>query len=457
MWRHAVCRPRVGRTLLGILVASILCLPGAATADTDVPQTEIARPVLPLDELLPDATTLHPDVLAYAPLAASRVRSLSVELSNAVASRDQAQLAGIDAQAERASLARNLAETKAALDHWRQIEESRQAEVDRAYGLLGDFAVGAYVSGDEAVLSNGVFGSLPQPIVEINRSAESELERQVEAAERLHEAARAEVVSLHGDERVFRLTMPVIAARWHIAENDRQTAVAEITRLRPELERATVLSSVQGVGFPAVVLDAYYRAALATNERHPACEVSWNQLAGIGQVETHHGTYLGSSVQADGSVTPQILGIVLDGSRSLAIADTDNGALDGSVVWDRAVGPMQFIPGSWSIFGSDGNGDGIRDPHNLYDAASAAGEHLCRSHSGLQSEASFRTSLLGYNRSVEYGSHVMAYAAAYGQAISLDRPPVPDAGLAAHGDLPAIDAEPEQPEDDSVLEVAAEK
>ncbi len=441
------------RSILGVALASSMGLPGVVSAETTVRQNELAAPVLPLDELLPESTTLHPDVLAYAPLAAAEVRSLAAELSNAVAREAQSERAGVEAQAERAGLAADLAETEASLTHWGQVVNTRQAEVQRSYGLLGDFAVGAFVSGDTSALGAGVLGELPPPIVEINRSAEDELHSQVVEAEKLHEAAQAEVVRLHGDTRVLRLTMPVIESRWQVAEHDRLESIADIARLRPELERATILASVQGVGFPAVVLDAYYRAALATNARHPSCQVSWNQLAGIGQVETHHGTYRGSSVGRDGSVTPHILGIVLDGSRSLAIGDTDGGALDGDTVWDRAVGPMQFIPGSWSIFGTDGNGDGVRDPHNLYDAASSAGEHLCRSHSGLQAPDSFRAALLGYNRSAEYGSHVMSYAAAYGQAISLDRPPLPE----SVPEQQAIEQLPIEPLPiDPVTEVAAE-
>ncbi len=455
---QAQSRAWLCRSFLCVALASLVGLPGVASAETVLRQTELSAPVLPLDELLPDSTALHPDVLAYAPLAASQVRSLAAELSTAVAREQEAEVAGVKAQAERVTLAVDLAETEASLTHWGQVVDTRQAEVERSFGLLGDFAVGAFVSGDTSELSVGVLGALPPSIVEINRSAEDELQKQVVEAERLRDDARAEVVRLHGDTRVLRLTMPVIEARWFLAESDRLESIADITRLRPELERATVLASVQGVGFPAVVLDAYYRAALATNARHPACQISWNQLAGIGQVETHHGSYRGSSVGPDGSVTPHILGIVLDGSRSLAIGDSDNGALDGNTVWDRAVGPMQFIPGSWSIFGTDGNGDGISDPHNLYDAASSAGEHLCRSHSGLQVADSFRTALLGYNRSVEYGSTVMSYAAAYGQAISLDRPPVPDSGPVEQPIEPVTDAASGDGRvDELALEVAAEQ
>ena len=38
---------------------------------------------------------------------------------------------------------------------------------------------------------------------------------------------------------------------------------------------------------------------------------------------------------------------------------------------------MQFIPSTWMIYGADGNGDGIKDPFNIFDAALAAANYLC--------------------------------------------------------------------------------
>ena len=70
------------------------------------------------------------------------------------------------------------------------------------------------------------------------------------------------------------------------------------------------------------------------------------------------------------TVTP-ILGPVLDGrlAGNEVIRDTDKGAIDGDPTHDRAVGPMQFIPATWAGYASDGNGDGIKDPNNVFDAA----------------------------------------------------------------------------------------
>lgn len=80
----------------------------------------------------------------------------------------------------------------------------------------------------------------------------------------------------------------------------------------------------------------------------------------------------GGQVDASGTTTSKILGPALDGNGFALIKDTDNGAYDGNSTYDQAVGPMQFIPSTWAWAGRDGNGDGKKDPNNIYDAALAA-------------------------------------------------------------------------------------
>ncbi|WP_258222892.1 lytic murein transglycosylase, partial [Microbacterium sp. HMWF026] len=94
-------------------------------------------------------------------------------------------------------------------------------------------------------------------------------------------------------------------------------------------------------------------------------------------IESAHGTHSGGSLGADGYPDPPIRGIALDGSASAAIADTDGGVLDGDAVWDRAVGPLQFIPATWQRWGADANGDGAADPNQIDDAALGAARYLC--------------------------------------------------------------------------------
>ena len=106
----------------------------------------------------------------------------------------------------------------------------------------------------------------------------------------------------------------------------------------------------------------------------PACGLRWTLLAAIGRVESNHGRFGGAQLREDGYGTKPIRGIPLDGRPNVAlIRDTDEGALDGDTTYDRAVGPMQFIPSTWRGVCADGNGDDRRDPNNIFDAAQGAG------------------------------------------------------------------------------------
>jgi membrane-bound lytic murein transglycosylase B len=165
------------------------------------------------------------------------------------------------------------------------------------------------------------------------------------------------------------------------------------------------------LGIPDLVLAAYRRAAdlLATTD--PSCGITWDLLAGIGKVESSHAR--GGRVDAGGRTWTPILGPRLDGVSTATIRDSDGGALDGDAVWDRAVGPMQFIPGTWRAFGADGDGDGRADPHDIDDAALAAGRYLCLGSADLTTDAGRTAALLRYNRSMAYVAKVLGWAKAY--------------------------------------------
>jgi hypothetical protein len=164
-------------------------------------------------------------------------------------------------------------------------------------------------------------------------------------------------------------------------------------------------------GIPAVALGAYQRAAKAAPV---SCHIAWPLIAAIGRVESDHGRFGGAVLAADGLSSPPILGPVLDGSGGTArIADTDHGRLDGNRVYDRAVGPMQFIPSTWALFRVDGNGDGRADPFNIVDAARAAAAYLCAAGGNLASPAGQARAVLAYNHSQAYVATVLALAATY--------------------------------------------
>jgi membrane-bound lytic murein transglycosylase B len=168
-------------------------------------------------------------------------------------------------------------------------------------------------------------------------------------------------------------------------------------------------------GIPGSVLAAYQRAATELGTSQPSCGITWPLLAGIGKVESAHAS--GGRVDASGVTRGKILGPVLDGRPGMAaIGDTDQGRYDGDARWDRAVGPMQFIPGTWNAFGADGNGDGVKDPHNVYDAARAAGEYLCSGGADLRSPEGLVQAVLRYNHSMDYVSTVLRWMQSYSKS-----------------------------------------
>ena len=216
----------------------------------------------------------------------------------------------------------------------------------------------------------------------------------------------------------------------------------------PSVPPATgpVVSDLAADGIPVVALDAYRRAAAESAVRSPGCGLPWPLLAAIGRVESDHGRFADSQLHADGTSAPPIRGIALNGVGTALIRDTDGGRLDGDTVYDRAVGPMQFIPSTWATWRVDGNGDGVMNPFNIYDAATAAANYLCAAGGNLQTEAGQISAILAYNHSGAYLAIVLAlekeYAAgAPGVTIPLTGPnPAPSPG--EEPVLPPVDPGP---------------
>ncbi len=169
---------------------------------------------------------------------------------------------------------------------------------------------------------------------------------------------------------------------------------------------------------PASVLAAYRSAEAATARSDAGCHLDWTLLAAIGRIESGHAR--GGAVDAKGTTTSPILGPVLAGGPDIAaIRDTDGGRHDGNSTWDRAVGPMQFIPSTWAVWGRDGNGDGSADPHNVHDAALAAAGYLCVGERDLADSGQLRRAVFGYNHSWDYVATVLAWMRAYAEGGSL--------------------------------------
>lgn len=105
-----------------------------------------------------------------------------------------------------------------------------------------------------------------------------------------------------------------------------------------------------------VAMEAYNNA-IAMKGNFPdlaSCNVDVFILATIGKIESQHGTINGAVPQPNGDVTPPIRSRV------------------------GAMGPMQFMPGTWPAYASDGNNDNVMDPDNFFDAAVASMKFACK-------------------------------------------------------------------------------
>jgi membrane-bound lytic murein transglycosylase B len=205
------------------------------------------------------------------------------------------------------------------------------------------------------------------------------------------------------------------------AERDREAA-----RQAAAGAGATSGAGVAPVGgdrsIPALALRAYREAAAWASGFDPGCGLSWTVLAGIGRIESNHGRYGGAATRfsAGGTVSPRITGPPLDGQGVARIADSDGGRWDGDPVWDRAVGPMQFIPQTWRSLGRDGNDDGVADPNNLFDSAVSAAAYLCLSVDGsLSDPAVLRQAVYNYNHSWPYVDAILGWARVYAGGVTV--------------------------------------
>ena len=197
--------------------------------------------------------------------------------------------------------------------------------------------------------------------------------------------------------------------------------IAAATKSAPAPPVAVVNSS-SALGIPSMALAAYRNAEQKMATTDPGCGISWNLLAGIGRIESGHAN--GGVTDARGTAIQPIYGPALDGTLpgNEVIVQSSAG---GRVSYARAMGPMQFLPGTWARYASDGDGDGVADPQNLFDSTLGAARYLCSGGLNLRDQSQVMAAILRYNNSTSYARNVLGWAAAYATGVvPVDLPPV---------------------------------
>jgi membrane-bound lytic murein transglycosylase B len=180
----------------------------------------------------------------------------------------------------------------------------------------------------------------------------------------------------------------------------------------PSVDARWVRRTASAAGIPEVAVAAYARAVVGAPS---GCDLGWTTLAGIGWVESQHGTIGGRALDAAGRPSSPIVGPALDGAGPVAAirATPSSTLLHGDPEWDHAVGPLQFLPSTWAAWARDGDGDGAADPQDLDDAAAAAAAYLCATGDALTTGPGWSAAVFTYNHSAAYVHGVYLAASTY--------------------------------------------
>jgi membrane-bound lytic murein transglycosylase B len=185
---------------------------------------------------------------------------------------------------------------------------------------------------------------------------------------------------------------------------------------------AAVVNAPGTLRIPAMALAAYRNAERMMAVAAPGCGISWNLLAGIGRIESMHA--YGGATDSRGTAVRPIYGPALDGTLPGNEVIVQSRSAD-RVQYARAMGPMQFLPGTWARYASDGDGDGKAEVQNLFDSSLATARYLCSGGMNLRDQSHVMSAILRYNNSVAYARNVLGWAAAYATGVvPVDLPPI---------------------------------
>jgi membrane-bound lytic murein transglycosylase B len=410
--------------------------PSGAAARPEAPARDTAaRAPQPASAFLAPAS---PDLPGLPPVSPELA---SVPVDGAAFRRARARYDAVAAtlvagQRDRVAIDRSLADVEArhaqqssTLVAARARAAGAQARLDEVDAAIADLAVSIYTSGGPSARVDAALAT-DQPAINDadRRDVLASASMDVLLAERAAYTARLEEAQGRIDAAQVSLTdledqHLVLVDHRPAAVDAEVSAAAPVAAERVAYEDARVLATVEGVDFTLVALDTYHRAAASTADEDPGCGVRWWAIAGISRVEGNHGTYGGAALDERGDATKRIIGIQLNGTNNTQVVpDSDGGQLDGDPAYDRAVGPMQFIPQTWARFAADGNEDEVSTPFNLYDATLAAARYLCRASSGLEADGGLRAAYFSYNHSTFYVDRVLSFARRYERSITVPDP-----------------------------------
>ena len=296
----------------------------------------------------------------------------------------------------------------AQLNELNAAQRQAAASVQNARARLRAFAVDAYVSGGpgapiEALLSAGNINDFARRQGYLTTVADESTDALRSYAQARSATSKATLVTVNELQRAQGNKQTADFAL-EAAQADFAAKTSAVHDRQNLLNLTSDAISSPGTDVPRMVLDAYQHAAAAVQAK--GCHLAWWGLAAIGRIESNHGRAEEAHLAPNGDLVPHILGVPLTGKNGTALIEDQSG-------FAQAEGPMQFIPSTWAKWGQDGNGDGIKDVDNIYDATLGAAMYLCATTVQLETDLGLAAAYFSYNHSTDYVEEALAFAGAY--------------------------------------------
>lgn len=324
------------------------------------------------------------------------VSAVGSDLDESQALVDGAQGRAVELREEARVLERDLGQRRAAHERAKVRYEESVREAYKSGGLQGmDFLF-------ESLLKSGDVGAVSDPAVAQAlfggrealtqyQSAEQDLRNTVRQVSRKDQAYEQAVDEEGSKAEELRQREEDLAAVVEDLQDERADSANQLQELQDE-ERDRILQTAPATGGAAGQKSYELRVAredIVSEEVEPipyrryvqlykesagkyGFAEDWHVLAAVGKVESDHGQNLGPSTAG-------------------------------------AMGPMQFLPSTWTTSGVDGNGDGVANVMDPEDAIPAAAKYLKTG----GAPADWYAALYSYNHADWYVRKVLAVAEGY--------------------------------------------